>query len=62
MSWLDLASTNARTESEKDVVKRLTVKVLQAAGWSEAPTLTRLGGPLTRELDREDFDLPLQCE
>ena len=59
MSWLDLAATNARTAGESDAVNRLTANVLEAAGWSEAPPLTKLGSPITRELVREDFDLPL---
>jgi hypothetical protein len=29
--------------------------------WSEAPPLTRLGGPISRELEREDFDLPVRA-
>jgi hypothetical protein len=34
--------------------------VLEKAGWSEAPPLAKLGGPITRELEREDFDLPVR--
>jgi predicted ATPase len=60
LSWLDLAATNARGEAEADAVNRLTASVLEAAGWSEAPPLTKLGGPLTRELERDDFDLPVR--
>jgi len=30
---------------------------LEAAGWSEAPLPERQGGPVTRGLAREDFDL-----
>jgi len=57
LSWLDLAASNARASAEADAVNRLTADVLEAAGWSEAPPLTQLGGPITRELEREDFDL-----
>lgn len=57
LSWLDLAATNAGSVMEADAVNRLTANVLGAAGWSEAPPLAKLGGPLTRELEREDFDL-----
>ena len=60
MSWLDLAATNARGVAEADAVNRLTADVLEAAGWSEAPPLAKLGGPITRELEREDFDLPVR--
>jgi DNA-binding SARP family transcriptional activator len=60
MSWLDLAATNGREAAEVDAVNRLTANVLEAAGWSEAPPLAKLGGPVTRELEREDFDLPVR--
>ncbi|HEU5304223.1 MAG TPA: AAA family ATPase [Gemmatimonadales bacterium] len=59
LSWLDLAATNARGNAETDAVNRLTADVLEAAGWSEAPPLTKLGSPITRELEGEDFDLPV---
>jgi DNA-binding SARP family transcriptional activator len=59
LSWLDLAATNAGSIAEADAVNRLTANVLGAAGWSEAPPLAKLGGPLTRELEREDLDLPV---
>ena len=60
LSWLDLAATNARGLEETDAVDQLTAEVLETAGWSEAPPLAKLGGPITRGLDREDFDLPVR--
>jgi predicted ATPase len=60
MSWLDLAATNASGAAESDAVNRLTANVLEAAGWSEAPPLAKLGSAITRELEREDFDLPVR--
>jgi DNA-binding SARP family transcriptional activator len=60
LSWLDLAATNADTVEEGSAVNRLTASVLGAAGWSEAPPLANLGGPLTRELELEDFDLTIR--
>jgi hypothetical protein len=60
LSWLDLAATNGRGATETDAVNRLTADVLEAAGWSEVPPLSKLGSPVTRELVREDFDLPLR--
>jgi predicted ATPase len=60
MSWLDLAATNANGPGEADAVNRLTANVLEAAGWSEAPPLAKLTGVITRELEREDFDLPVR--
>ena len=58
MSWLDLAATNANGPEEGDAANRLTANILEAAGWSEAPPPSILGGPLTRELTAEDLDLP----
>jgi DNA-binding SARP family transcriptional activator len=60
LSWLDLAATNATGLEESNAVNRLTANVLEAAGWSEAPPPAKLGGPLTRELEREDFDLAVR--
>ena len=60
LSWLDLAAANARESGETARVNQLTADVLEAAGWSEAPPPAKLGGPLTRELEREDFDLPVK--
>jgi hypothetical protein len=57
LSWLDLAAANAREPGETAAVNQLTADVLEAAGWTEAPARAQLGGPLTRELEREDFDL-----
>jgi DNA-binding SARP family transcriptional activator len=59
LSWLDLAASNAVGNSEADAVNRLTATVLEAAGWTEAPPPADFRGPLTRELVREDLDLPL---
>jgi DNA-binding SARP family transcriptional activator len=60
LSWLDLAASNANGTVEADAVNRLTASVLEAAGWSEAPPPADMRGPLTRELQREDFDLTLR--
>jgi hypothetical protein len=60
LSWLDLAATNARGAPQTETVDRLTVEVLEAAGWSEPPPLARLMGPMSREIAREDFDLPVR--
>jgi DNA-binding SARP family transcriptional activator len=60
MSWLDLAATNGSGVGESDAVNRLTADVLEKAGWSEAPPLAKLGSAITRELEREDFDLPVR--
>jgi DNA-binding SARP family transcriptional activator len=60
MSWLDLAAGNGKGAGEAAAVKQLTASVLEAAGWSEAPPLAKLGSAITRELDRDDFDLPVK--
>jgi DNA-binding SARP family transcriptional activator len=60
LSWLDLAATNAGDGPQADAVNRLTASVLEAAGWSEAPPPDDPGGPLTRELQSEDLDLPVR--
>jgi DNA-binding SARP family transcriptional activator len=60
LSWLDLAATNARGTSETETVDRLTVEVLEAAGWSEPPPLARVLGPMSREIAREDYDLTVR--
>ena len=57
LSWLDLAASNAEGDEQTHAVNRRTADVLEAAGWREAPPLAKLGGPITRELEREDFDL-----
>ena len=57
LAWLDLAAANATAPDQADAVNLLTAQVLEAAGWSEAPIPERQGGPVTRGLAREDFDL-----
>jgi DNA-binding SARP family transcriptional activator len=59
LSWLDVASRNAGEGDDAQEVKRLTALVLDAAGLRDAPPVERLGGPITRGLNREDFDLPV---
>jgi hypothetical protein len=57
LSWLDLAASNAEGDEQIHAVNRRTADVLEAAGWREVPPLAKLGGPITRELEQEDFDL-----
>jgi DNA-binding SARP family transcriptional activator len=59
LAWLELAGRNA-SDSETEEVRRITDLVLAAAGLNEAPPAVKLGGPITRGLDREDFDLPVR--
>jgi hypothetical protein len=60
LSWLDLAASNARGEEQTHAVNHRTADVLEAAGWSEAPPLAKLGSPITRELEQADFDLTMK--
>jgi DNA-binding SARP family transcriptional activator len=60
LSWLELAGRNASDVGGADEVKQAIALVLTAAGLSEAPAAAKLGGPITRGLEREDFDLPLR--
>ena len=55
LSWLDLASSSARSGPENDLVDGRTADVLEKAGWREAPPGAAL--PLTREIVTEDLDL-----
>jgi DNA-binding SARP family transcriptional activator len=59
LSWLDLAAGNAQGEEEADAANQLTANVLEAAGWTEAPRL-QVDLALTRELQKEDLDLPVR--
>jgi DNA-binding SARP family transcriptional activator len=58
LAWLELAGRNASQGTEAEEVKRATALVLEAAGLSEVPSAAKLGGPITRGLEGEDFDLP----
>ena len=55
LSWLDLAASSARGDSENAVVDRRTADVLEKAGWREAPRGMAI--PVTREIVTEDLDL-----
>lgn len=57
LSWLELAGRNATQGPEADEVKRITALVLEASGLTEPPPLAKLGGPISRGLELEDFDL-----
>ena len=60
LSWLDLASGAAATESETETVDRITSRVLAQAGWREAPPVRARGSLTTRRVDPADLDLPLR--
>ena len=60
LSWLDLASGVAGDRSETDEVDRRTAALMETAGWSEAPAARAGRPPVTREIVREDLDLPVR--
>ena len=60
LSWLDLASAVAEDRSETEEVDRRTAVLLETAGWTEAPAAGGVRPPVTREIVREDLDLPLR--
>jgi DNA-binding SARP family transcriptional activator len=60
LSWLDLASAVAGDRSEADEVDRRTAALMETAGWSEMPAVGRGRPPVTREIVREDLDLPVR--
>jgi hypothetical protein len=49
----------AGDRSETDEVDRRTAALMETAGWSEAPAV-RGRPPVTREIVREDLDLPVR--
>jgi DNA-binding SARP family transcriptional activator len=60
LSWLDLASTVAGDRAENDEVDRRTAKLMETAGWTQAPAARERRQPLTREIVGEDLDLPVR--
>ncbi len=60
LSWLDLAAGAARAPDESAEVNRRTADNLEAAGWREVPADIRPGGPATREIVKDDLDLPVK--
>lgn len=60
VGWLQLAAKNQSDPAQDEEVKRLTALVLEAAGSSGPLATPILGGPITRGLEEEDFDLPVK--
>lgn len=57
LSWLDVASGAAVTPEESGQVNRLTARVLELAGWSEAPRPASRRSGTGRGIERRDVDL-----
>ena len=60
LSWLDLASSVAGDRAQSDEVDRRTAILMESAGWSQAPADRGRRQPVTREIVREDLDLPVR--
>jgi DNA-binding SARP family transcriptional activator len=61
LSWLDLACSSTGGPQEADEVDRRTARVLELAGWREAPAV-RMRSTLTmRAVQQDDLDLPLRA-
>ena len=60
LAWLDLAAGVATGSEQVAEVNRRTADVLEVAGWSEVPASVARAVPVTREIAREDMDLPVK--
>jgi len=58
LSWLDLASGAAETAEESELVDRTTARILEQAGWREAPPVRSPSSGLLRSAIQSDLDLP----
>ena len=59
LSWLDLAAGSAVSPEESELVDRTTARVLDLAGWREAPPVRGRVSLATRRVEAADLDLPL---
>jgi DNA-binding SARP family transcriptional activator len=59
LSWLDLAAASAASPEESELVDRTTARVLDLAGWREAPPVRGRVSLATRRVEAADLDLPL---
>jgi len=57
LSWLDFAAGVAADGPQAEEVNLRTARVLELAGWSEAPPMVRRAGTPARGLERRDLDL-----
>jgi DNA-binding SARP family transcriptional activator len=60
LSWLDLAAASAASAEESELVDRTTARVLDLAGWREAPPVRGRVSLATRRVEAADLDLPLR--
>ena len=60
LSWLDLACSSSGGAPEADEVDRLTARILELAGWREAPPVRTRTTLTMRPVQQDDLDLPLR--
>jgi hypothetical protein len=60
LSWLDLACSSASGPDEKRDVDQLTARILELAGWREAPPVRARASLTMKRVEQDDLDLPLR--
>jgi len=61
LSWLDLACSSSGNAEESDDVGRRTARILELAGWHEAPAVRTRTTLTMRPVQQDDLDLPLRA-
>jgi len=61
LSWLDLACSSASGPEEKHDVDQLTARILELAGWREAPPVRARASLTMKRVEQADLDLPLRA-
>ena len=60
LSWLDLACSSSGSPQETEDVDRRTARILELAGWREAPAGRTRTTLTMRPVQPDDLDLPLR--
>ena len=61
LSWLDLACSSSAAPQEADEVDGRTARILELAGWREAPPVRARATFTMRRVEQADLDLPLRA-
>ena len=61
LSWLDLAASSADSPRDAEAVDRRTARILELAGWREAPPVRARVSLTMRRVEQDDLDLPLRA-